>query len=353
MSYSIYRFDVVEGQPFPPPLALSAGPIAIVWGTSEGPPQPPPTSFLDTTTAVPLQKVAYYVVANFADGSSSGTSNFATIVTPGLIGTSLQLTPQSKAAGLSLPGTISGGYFGQPVSVGAQLNVAVWSGDATGTLTVSLDGQTPVTGVPLSSPIAFPSAVYPAPLSAGNHTLRVDYSGDASYAPTSVTANVYVTDPINNGSSSYYSIVCDTVSDWNQAQAYAGSIAYVTASGTSWGHLATITSAGEDATVMGLVEEAKVKCSNSATSLNLAYFLGGTRTTFAPPLTAGWTWVTGEQWSSYTNWGRVWGAPQPSAAPGSGNTLLYWATYGGTTGGWGNGTTNPVGGYVIEFEPSY
>ena len=348
VSYSIYRFNVGEG-PFPP-ATLGATLIGTVVNSNPAAWQPPPTRYLDTSAA-PFQTVAYYVVANFADGSSSGISNFATVVTPGLIGTILQLTPQSMAAGSPPPGSISGGYFGQPVRVGTQLNVAVPSGAATGTLTVSLDGNTLVTGVPLTDTIDFPSAVYyPAPLSAGNHALRVDYSGDASYAPTSVTGNIYVTSPIPYGSSQY-SIVCDTVSDWNAATAYAASIRY----GTNWGHLATITSGGEDGTVMGLVEEAKAKCLDptNPTNANLAYFLGGTRTTVTPGApAAGWTWITGEPWS-YTNWGSVFGTQEPNNQNGTENTLLYWATHGLGNGGWGDGTTNPVGGYVIEFEPSY
>jgi hypothetical protein len=86
VSYSLYRFVVGAG-PFPPaPLAGQL--INTLNGVPSTPPlwnrpQPPPTAFLDRT-APPGQKVAYYVVATFADGSTSGVSNFATVVTPAL-----------------------------------------------------------------------------------------------------------------------------------------------------------------------------------------------------------------------------------------------------------------------------
>ncbi len=83
VSYSLYRFVVGAG-PFPPaPLpgelinTLNGSGLPPLWNR----PQPPPTAYLDTT-APAGQAVAYYVVATFADGSTSGVSNFARVVTP-------------------------------------------------------------------------------------------------------------------------------------------------------------------------------------------------------------------------------------------------------------------------------
>lgn len=83
VSYSVYRFKVV-GTPFPP-VSLPATPIAIVrpgapplWNRTD-----PPTTYLDAAAGAG-ETVAYFVVASFADGSSTGISNFATVVTPAL-----------------------------------------------------------------------------------------------------------------------------------------------------------------------------------------------------------------------------------------------------------------------------
>ena len=86
VTYALYRFVVGSG-PFPPaPLAGEL--INTLNGTPSVPPlwnrpQPPPTAYLDRTAPVG-QTVAYYVVATFADGTTSGVSNLATVVTPSL-----------------------------------------------------------------------------------------------------------------------------------------------------------------------------------------------------------------------------------------------------------------------------
>ena len=92
VSYSVYRFDVREGAPFPPPT-LPTAPLATVpaflppiegQGSSF-----PNTTFLDTTAAHGAA-YAYFVVAQFAPGPGeqtplqSGISNFAVVATPSL-----------------------------------------------------------------------------------------------------------------------------------------------------------------------------------------------------------------------------------------------------------------------------
>jgi hypothetical protein len=62
------------------------------------------------------------------------------------------------------------------------------------------------------------------------------------------------------------------------------------------GHLATITSAEEQAFVTSLTPAI-----TSDPPVLLAVHLGGYRATVGPKLADGWAWVTGEPWS-YTNW---------------------------------------------------
>jgi hypothetical protein len=89
ISYSIYRFVVDAGVNRFPPATLPTEPIAVVspaeplWNRTE-----PPTAFVDAS-APGGASVAYFVVANFFDASSgiassTGISNFATVVTPAL-----------------------------------------------------------------------------------------------------------------------------------------------------------------------------------------------------------------------------------------------------------------------------
>lgn len=111
------------------------------------------------------------------------------------------------------------------------------------------------------------------------------------------------------------------------------------------GHLATITSAGENATVVSVINA--FECSQGAHNL---LWLGGEQIPHEEPNPpAGWTWITDELWG-YTNW-----APgEPNDAAGG---EYYLAIYGsgnpgGPIGTWnddrlGRGNT----GFIIEWTP--
>ena len=112
------------------------------------------------------------------------------------------------------------------------------------------------------------------------------------------------------------------------------------------GHLATITSAGENATVVSVINA--FECSQGPHNL---LWLGGEQIPHNEPDPAeGWTWITGEPWN-YKNWN----APgEPNDAAGD---EYYLAIYGsgnpdGPIGTWnddlsGAGNT----GFIIEWTP--
>ena len=84
-SYSIYRFEYDPAAAFPP-ATLPTTPVAVVSGIppieGEGL-GAPPTQYVDAAGGA--MTVAYYVTAQFADGTTSGISNFATVAIPGPI----------------------------------------------------------------------------------------------------------------------------------------------------------------------------------------------------------------------------------------------------------------------------
>ena len=111
------------------------------------------------------------------------------------------------------------------------------------------------------------------------------------------------------------------------------------------GHLATITSADENATVVSVINA--FECSQGAHDL---LWLGGEQIPHDEPDPAeGWTWITGEKWS-YTNW-----APgEPNDAAGG---EYYLAIYGSGNPGQSKGTWNDDSlgrgntGFIIEWTP--
>ena len=76
VSYSIYRFEVVDPEAIFPPATLPTLALDTVFGEGA-----PPTTYLDST-APSGRNLAYFVIAHFADESSSGISNFARVTTP-------------------------------------------------------------------------------------------------------------------------------------------------------------------------------------------------------------------------------------------------------------------------------
>ena len=98
-SYSIYRFAYNPEAVFPPAIL----PMNLLDTLYVGDGYPPPTTFIDNTAA-PGQYFAYFVIAHFADESSSGISNFARIATPAASGSVQGVLVDSTGA--PLPGVL-------------------------------------------------------------------------------------------------------------------------------------------------------------------------------------------------------------------------------------------------------
>lgn len=101
-----------------------------------------------------------------------------------------------------------------------------------------------------------------------------------------------------------------------------------------YGHLATITSSGEQDFIW-----------NQFGSAANDHWLGGFQPDGSAEPGGGWQWITGEPFV-YTNWA----GGEPNNAGGTENVIQIYHT---TPGGW-NDVTSPPGkynGYVVEFEP--
>jgi expansin (peptidoglycan-binding protein) len=97
-------------------------------------------------------------------------------------------------------------------------------------------------------------------------------------------ARVSVASPVQwAGNGHYYEYIDAPLISWTAANAAANGLTYAGLSG----HLATITSAEEDALVTGLTPF------EDGTSRVQAAHLGGYRATPDPRHTDGWVWVTG------------------------------------------------------------
>jgi hypothetical protein len=132
-----------------------------------------------------------------------------------------------------------------------------------------------------------------------------------------------------DGNGHWYELVLDEGINWNEANDDASTFYGPNA------HLATITTAEENAFIFGLgVEEHP-------------FWLGGYRDDNNTTDADGWHWVTDEQWT-YTNWarGEAW-----DCEPGE-NALAF-AFWEGT-GTWNNAKDSvrytDNGGYVVEYE---
>lgn len=111
------------------------------------------------------------------------------------------------------------------------------------------------------------------------------------------------------GNGNSYDVITGTATlTWDQARAEAEALG---------GHLATITSADENAFVAGQV------LSQGVGNLE-RYWLGGYQTIPRDEPDGSWTWVTGETWA-YTNWTD--GEPNDGAG-GTQHYLHYWPTPG-------------------------
>jgi hypothetical protein len=132
--------------------------------------------------------------------------------------------------------------------------------------------------------------------------------------------------PIQWAGNGHYYDVIDVPGgiNWTNADAAASAMTFL----ATQGHLATVTSAGEDDFIINNFDE-------------FHKWLGG----FQPPdspgePTDGWQWVTGEPWG-YTNW-----------AAGEPNSFSEdWLHYGVmNTGVWNDFSNFPLAGFVVEFD---
>ncbi|MGO8679235.1 MAG: lectin-like protein [Limisphaerales bacterium] len=153
-----------------------------------------------------------------------------------------------------------------------------------------------------------------------------------------------------NGNGHYYQVVGDQGVDWATANALADASTF---DGLG-GHLATITSAGENSFVTGLLP-----------SGGNEYWLGGYQVPPDQPIaTAGWTWVNGEGTfpgvngafgyaNAYSNWNA--GEPNDNFGLASEQFMAIWASTGGgnVRGTWNDdGDLGDITGYVVEYQKS-
>lgn len=128
------------------------------------------------------------------------------------------------------------------------------------------------------------------------------------------------------GNGHWYELVFAQGINWFDANAAANASSHMGLSG----HLATITSAEENAFIFGL-------------GVRQSIWLGGFQPASAPEPDGGWEWVTGEAWN-YTNWANV----EPNDLGGEDHLAFDdFTDRNGTWNDW-NGA-NGASGYVIEY----
>ena len=133
--------------------------------------------------------------------------------------------------------------------------------------------------------------------------------------------------PVSSGGNGHaYEVVGTLCSGITWANAHAAAIA-------AGGYLATITTAAENAYVLGL--------------LGPSAWLGGTQSAFGAEPAGGWRWVTGGEPFTWTNW-----APgQPDNGGGSEDRLQIASAAAG--GQWNDAAdTATAFAYVVEYDPS-
>jgi len=151
-------------------------------------------------------------------------------------------------------------------------------------------------------------------------------------ATLSAHAYTYVTETYD-GDSVYglFTIDANDSFDWASAAAFADTYNFNPAYDY---HLATITSASEDAAIGSMVSDNGVG----------EAWLGGFQDASEMSAAGGWQWVTGEGWG-YTNWNL--NEPNDAGGPGSEQSLGMWGD-----GSWNDeGAIGNVTHIVIEAEP--
>src|SRR5262245_46206947 len=138
-------------------------------------------------------------------------------------------------------------------------------------------------------------------------------SSAASTLPSIVCSNGPVTEwaPASGGNGHFYQAICGDI-NWTQANAAA------VAAGR---HLATITSAEENAFVFSLIDDQVFWKLNGT---NYGPWLGGFQPPGSPEPAADWSWVTGEDFG-FSGW---WAATEPNNNGEEDNLLFYDGTIG-------------------------
>jgi Lectin C-type domain len=144
-----------------------------------------------------------------------------------------------------------------------------------------------------------------------------------------------------SGNGHYYEYIEAPLSPWTTANAAANSLSFAGLSG----HLATITSAEENAFVVSLTPEVQAV----GNEVLQAIHLGAYRATIGPALTDGWAWVTGEPFT-YTNWAPPFepnNFDEPYLAMWMVTNISYRAR-----GTWNDATNSGqlMAGYVVEYD---
>lgn len=125
----------------------------------------------------------------------------------------------------------------------------------------------------------------------------------------------------------WYEVIATPGIAWSDADTAAGLSTYAGLSG----YLATITSADEDAFVLGLIAQSG------------QYYAGGFQDAGETVANAGWKWVTGEAWG-YANWAP--GEPNDAYGPGS----EQWLGIGWQGWSWNDeAALGNIAGYVVEY----
>ena len=140
-----------------------------------------------------------------------------------------------------------------------------------------------------------------------------------------------------------YEVVLAPGISWDQASAAANN---------AGGHLATITSAEENAFVFGLINHAQYWVDRTIGNDTVSFgpFIGGSQ--FDAPATAAdnWRWVTRETWD-YTNWGNGPFGQEPNDFGGEEDKLIFFnPSSGGPSDTWADFSDQGFpGSYVIEY----
>jgi hypothetical protein len=154
--------------------------------------------------------------------------------------------------------------------------------------------------------------------------------------------------PIAGSPGNYYEIVLSPGITWAAANSAANASTY----GGMNGHLVTITSAPEDAFVLGLVLAANM---DVAETYGGEFWAGGFQPSGETIATANWTWVNDEGpisgvngGSTYSNWSN--GEPNDTGGPGS-EQFLGLGLRGYILPPTWNDEGNPslIRGYVVEY----